>query len=169
MSSYALETRIYNGTDSQSRQLEIPFIFVNEVKLNYERQLLTSEMFQVCSSAELFEYISNISDVKAPVESMGVVFLNRANKVMGHAILSLGGITGTVCDTRVLFSLALNCLACSIALWHNHPSGNLRASEADKKLTAKVKEGGTFLDIKLLDHLIVTDIGYYSFADEGEL
>jgi len=169
MSSYSLETRIYNGTDAESRQLEIPFIFANEVKLNYERQLLTSELYQIHSSSEVFEYVSKISDVQAPVESMGVVFLNRANKIIGHAILSLGGITGTVCDIRVLFSLALNCLACSIILWHNHPSGNLRPSEADRKLTQKVKEGGTLLDIKLLDHLIVTDTGYFSFADEGEL
>ena len=102
-------------------------------------------------------------------EEFWVLLLNRANQVMHKAQASLGGVSGTVADPKVIFKLALDHLASAILLVHTHPSGNLKPSEADLRLTKKLKEGGSMLDIPVLDHLIFTDHGYYSFADEGTL
>jgi len=82
-------------------------------------------------------------------------------------VLSMGGITGTVADIRLLFSVALNSLATSVIMSHNHPSGNLNPSQQDKDLTRKVQDAGKLMDIQLLDHVIITRESYYSFADEG--
>ncbi len=102
-------------------------------------------------------------------EVFGVVFLNRANKINHFEIISQGGITGTVADPRIILKRALEEGAVSIILCHNHPSGNLRPSRADEELTLKIKEASKYFDIKLLDHIIVSDEGYTSFADEGIL
>jgi DNA repair protein RadC len=100
-------------------------------------------------------------------EVFGVVFLNRSNRVNHFEIISKGGITGTVADPRVILKKALEEDAVSLILCHNHPSGSIRPSRADEELTAKIKEAARFLDIKILDHIIVSEYGYYSFADEG--
>ncbi|HEV3249603.1 MAG TPA: DNA repair protein RadC [Puia sp.] len=102
-------------------------------------------------------------------EVFGVVFLNRANKINHFEIISQGGITGTVADPRIILKRALEERAVSIILCHNHPSGNLKPSRADEELTLKIKEASKYFDIKLLDHIIVSDEGYTSFADEGIL
>jgi len=102
-------------------------------------------------------------------EVFGVLFLNRANKVNHFEIISEGGITGTVADPRIILKKALEENAVSIILCHNHPSGSLKPSRADEELTSKIKEAAKYLDIRVLDHLIVSDTGYYSFADEGLL
>ncbi len=102
-------------------------------------------------------------------EVFGVVFLNRANKINHIEIMSQGGITGTVADPRIILKKALEENAVSIILCHNHPSGNLRPSRADEELTLKIKEAAKFFDIRVLDHIIVSEDGYYSFADEGLL
>lgn len=102
-------------------------------------------------------------------EVFAVLFLNRANRVNHFEIISQGGITGTVADPRIIFKKALQEEAVSIILCHNHPSGNLKPSRADQDMTHKIKEASQFLDIKLLDHIIVSNEGYYSFADEGDL
>ncbi|OYW19845.1 MAG: hypothetical protein B7Z54_02775 [Sphingobacteriales bacterium 12-47-4] len=102
-------------------------------------------------------------------EVFAVLFLNRANRINHFEIISQGGITGTVADPRIIFKKALQEEAVSIILCHNHPSGNLKPSRADQELTQKIKEASQFLDIKLLDHIIVSSEGYYSFADEGGL
>jgi len=102
-------------------------------------------------------------------EVFAVVFLNRANKINHFEIISSGGITGTVADPRIILKKALEEDAVSIILCHNHPSGNLRPSRADELLTVKIKEAANYFDIKVLDHLIVSEEGYYSFADEGVL
>ena len=96
-----------------------------------------------------------------------VVFLNRANRVNHFEIVSEGGITGTVADPRIILKKALEEDAVSLILCHNHPSGNLKPSRADEELTSKIKESAKFFDIKVLDHIIVSDEGYFSFADEG--
>jgi DNA repair protein RadC len=96
-----------------------------------------------------------------------VLFLNRANRVMGVYSLSHGGMTGTVADPKLVFIAALKAAACNIILAHNHPSGNLTPSSADISLTEKMVQAGKFLDINVLDHLIVTADGYLSFADDG--
>ncbi|CAN5774756.1 JAB domain-containing protein [soil metagenome] len=102
-------------------------------------------------------------------EQLKVMFLNRANKVLGIYEVSTGGISGTVADPKLIFAAALKASACSIILVHNHPSGNLKPSLQDEQLTQKIKEGGRYLDILVMDHLILTNEGYYSFADEGLL
>jgi DNA repair protein RadC len=98
-----------------------------------------------------------------------VVFLNRANKIMHHEIISEGGITGTVADPRIILKKALEHDAVNIILCHNHPSGNIKPSRQDEELTQKIKEAARYLDIKVIDHIIVSEEGYYSFADEGLL
>ena len=98
-----------------------------------------------------------------------VVFLNRANRINHYEIISEGGITGTVADPRIILKKALEEDAVSIILCHNHPSGNLLRSRADEDLTRKIKEASGYFDIKVLDHIIVSEEGYYSFADEGIL
>ena len=102
-------------------------------------------------------------------EVFAVVFLNRANKINHFEIISRGGITGTVADPRVIMKKALEEDATSIVLSHNHPSGNLKPSLADEELTKKIKGAASYFDIKVIDHIIVSEEGYYSFADEGIL
>ncbi len=100
-------------------------------------------------------------------EVFAVLFLNRANKVNHFEIISSGGMSGTVADPRMILRKALEEKAVSIILCHNHPSGNLRPSHADKELTQKIREAARFFDISVLDHIIVSNEGYFSFADEG--
>jgi DNA repair protein RadC len=102
-------------------------------------------------------------------EVFAVLFLNRANKINHFQIVSEGGITGTVADPRIILKKALEEDAVSMILCHNHPSGSLKPSSADVELTRKIKEAAKFFDIKVMDHLIVSDAGYYSFSDEGIL
>ena len=104
-----------------------------------------------------------------PHEEFWVVLLNRANVVMKKVQISVGGVAGTVADPKLIFKTALENLASSMILVHNHPSGNLKPSQADKDLTHKLKEAGRYLEIPILDHLIITETSYYSFADEGIL
>jgi DNA repair protein RadC len=102
-----------------------------------------------------------------PHEEFWVLLLNRANEVVKHVRISVGGVTGTVADTRMIFKVAMENLASSVILVHNHPSGQLKPSDADKELTNQIKEAGLILDLPVLDHLIFTDHGFYSFVDEG--
>jgi DNA repair protein RadC len=102
-----------------------------------------------------------------PHEIFAVVFLNRANKIIHFEIVSSGGITGTVADPRIILKKALEEEAVSLILCHNHPSGSLKPSRADEELTLKIKEASRFFDIRVLDHVIVSSEGYFSFADEG--
>ena len=104
-----------------------------------------------------------------PLEQFWIILLNRANVVIRPHCISQGGVAGTVADPKIIFQVALEKPASSIILVHNHPSGNLTPSEADIRLTHKLKEAGQVLDLPVLDHLIFTDYGFYSFADEGIL
>lgn len=103
------------------------------------------------------------------IEECWVLLLNRGNRMIKMAQISRGGVSGTVVDPKVIFKLAIQQFASGIILCHNHPSGNLRPSEQDKLITKKMKEIGQLLDIAVLDHLILSEHGYYSFADEGLL
>lgn len=105
----------------------------------------------------------------AGVEEFWIIILNRANYVIRNEKISSGGLAGTVADPKVIFKKALDAKGCSIILVHNHPSGNLKPSEADISLTRKLKESGLLLEIPVIDHLIFTDHRYFSFADEGLL
>ena len=100
-------------------------------------------------------------------EVFGVLFLNQSNKVNHFEIISKGGITGTIADPRIILKKALDVEATSIILCHNHPSGSLKPSRSDEELTAKIKTAASYFDIKVMDHLIVSEQGYYSFSDEG--
>ncbi len=100
-------------------------------------------------------------------EEFWIIFLNRANGIIGKQQISKGGMSGTVADPRMIFKAALDQKAASIILCHNHPSGNNQPSAADVQLTKNISEGGKVLEITVLDHIIVTQHGFYSFADEG--
>jgi DNA repair protein RadC len=102
-----------------------------------------------------------------PHEEFWVLMLNRNNIYIDKMLVSQGGLSGTVIDVRIILKMALDKLACSIILCHNHPSGNLIPSEADKEITRKIKEAGKHMDIPVLDHLIIGNDAYFSFADEG--
>ena len=102
-----------------------------------------------------------------PHEEFWVLYLNRSNLILDTVKISQGGIAGTVTDIRLIMKQAVDRLAVSIVLCHNHPSGNLKPSEADMRITKKLKESGDILDISVLDHVIVSDSSYFSFADEG--
>ena len=140
---------------------------VAALELGRRRQgSLTSDKKKVHTSRQLAEYLrSSLKDNSCEV--FAVVFLNRANKVKHFEVLSKGGLTNTIVDPRIIFLKALEVQATSIVLCHNHPSGNLKPSRADEELTARLKSAGMLLDIKVVDHLIVSDEGYYSFADDG--
>lgn len=121
---------------------------------------------KITSSKDVFDILSPVFQ-DLPHEEFWVLLLNRSNSVIKRESVSRGGVAGTVVDSKIIFKSAIENLASSIILCHNHPSGNLKPSEADIKLTKKIKEAGTLLDIPVLDHIIITDSAYYSFADEG--
>lgn len=104
-----------------------------------------------------------------PYEAFAVLFLNKSNRVNHFEVISKGGITGTIADPRIILKKALEYQATALVLCHNHPSGNLQPSKADALLTEKIKQAALHLDISVMDHLIVSEQGYYSFADEGML
>jgi len=125
------------------------------------------EKEKISGSKDVYEYLHHLADLHN--EEFWVMFLNRANKIISTQKLSQGGITGTVADIRLILKSALDNFATCIILCHNHPSGNLNPSAEDKELTQKVKQTAKLLDIAVLDHVIVSDGGYFSFADEGIL
>jgi DNA repair protein RadC len=122
----------------------------------------------VGSSSDIAKWLqSKLKDFRHEV--FGVLYLNRANKINHFEIVSQGGITGTVADPRVILRKALEEDAVNIILCHNHPSGSLKPSRADEQLTLKIREAASYFDIKVLDHIIVSENGHFSFADEGLL
>ena len=139
------------------------------LELGRRRQASLSLLKSVIkSSNDIAEYLRiTLKDNQSEV--FAVVFLNRANKINNFEIISKGGITGTVADPRVILKKALEADATSIVLCHNHPSGNLKPSKADEELTIKIKEAAKYFDIRVMDHIIVSEDGYYSFSDEGML
>lgn len=124
------------------------------------------ELIKITSSKRVFEIMQPIIG-ELPHEEFWVLFLNNSNKVISKSQLSKGGISGTIVDVRLVFKLALENGATGLILCHNHPSGNLQPSDADRQITKKIKQAGDSLDVKVLDHLIITETKYYSFVDEG--
>ncbi|MGY0391801.1 RadC family protein [Bizionia sp. KMM 8389] len=122
----------------------------------------------ITSSTSVFELMQPIIG-ELPHEEFWIIYLNNSNKVLQKQQLSKGGITGTLVDVRLVLKNALQFGAVSLILVHNHPSGTLKPSEADKQITQKLKKAGESLDIKVLDHLIVTEKAYFSFADDNLL
>ena len=134
------------------------------------RRKETARQHQVLvhSSKDAYEAIkSQFTDLNH--EEFWILLLNRANKITSRQLISKGGQAGTVADPKIIFNTALQNHASSVILAHNHPSGNLKPSQADIDLTRKLKSAGAFLDIPVLDHLIITDTGFFSFTDEGML
>lgn len=121
---------------------------------------------KIRSSRDAFEIFQcTLSD--KPYEEFWILLLNKANKLIGKSCISEGGISGTVVDPKKIFKIALDHHASSIILGHNHPSGNIQPSDADKKITKKIREAGEMLEVAVLDHLIIGEKNYFSFADEG--
>ena len=148
----------------KSKVNEIAISYSGTVKANLLPKITGSE-----SAAELAFSQWNKETIELH-ETFKIMLLNNANRVKGIYEASNGGITGTLVDVRILFAVLLKSLTTAVILLHNHPSGTLKPSEADKTLTQKIKNAGELLDIKVLDHLILTPDGdYYSFADNGIL
>ncbi|MDE5423452.1 DNA repair protein RadC [Ancylomarina sp. DW003] len=133
-----------------------------------QKSFSAKQKLKITSSMDAYErlqpYVENLNR-----EEFWVVYLNRGNKILEIKNISSGGITGTIFDMRLVFKDAILLESTNIILCHNHPSGNLTPSEADKDLTYKTHEAGKLMSIEVLDHLIIADHGYYSFADEGLL
>ena len=123
---------------------------------------------KIVTSQNVYEIMKS-SFLDLPHEEFWLLLLNRANDVIKRCLISRGGIAGTVVDTKIIFKTAIENYATSIIICHNHPSGNLKPSDADFKITKNIKEVGKIMEIALLDHLIITDNGFYSFADQGTL
>ena len=140
------------------------------VRIVYSKNQPNSERLKVTSSDTAYKILKDIWSKQIETrEEFIVLLMDRSNTVLGYHMLSMGGITGTVADIRLLYSVALKALSTAIIVSHNHPSGNLNPSQSDISLTTRIKDAGKLLDIVLLDHLIVTKDGYYSFADEGDI
>lgn len=144
---------------------------VSEVELVYKSKVKASQRPQLKRVSDVVEFLKQNWDENRIelVEQFKVILMNRNHRVLGIYEASSGGVTGTVADPKLIFTAALKMNACSLIISHNHPSGNLDPSEADKRVTQKIKDGADLLDMKLLDHIIITNEGYFSFADEGLL
>lgn len=141
-----------------------------EAEMKYRTHVPCSQRAQVHNSACVFELMRPLFDECMDFrEEFWVLMLDRGNRAKGAWRASQGGMHGTVADPKLIFAAALKCLASSIVLCHNHPSGQIRPSEEDVRLTRKLVEAGRFLELPIRDHLIITREGYYSFADNGQL
>jgi DNA repair protein RadC len=145
-----------------------PVLRVAEIEISYHPAIKPSKRISVTNSADAERVLRRIWCKPVELrECFYALFLNRANKVLGYFLVSVGGITGTVVDPRCIFQAALKASATGILLAHNHPSGNPTPSDADIELTRKLKEAGKILEITVLDHLILMPEGYTLMADEG--
>jgi DNA repair protein RadC len=141
------------------------------MELGRRRQLSSiQEKPQICSSRDSYDAIAPLL-MDLHHEEFWILVLNRANRLLGRQQISRGGVAGTVVDAKVVFRKALETApqACSVVLCHNHPSGNLYPSQADLELTLKLRQAGQVLDMQVIDHLIISQAGYYSFADDGKM
>ncbi len=146
-------------------------LIATEIQIKYEPNVRPLDRPKILTPEDaylqcLFFFKQDNLSIK---EEAVVLFLNRGNRVLGGYKLSSGGIAGTIVDIRIILSIALKSLASGLILAHNHPSGELTPSRADKELTQKLKEASKLMDILLLDHLIIDKSNYYSFADNGEI
>ena len=146
---------------------------VSEIEIVYKRKTTVkmSERPQIVSSSDCYEVLRHYWDENKInlLEEFKVLFLNRSNRVLQILSVSSGGLTGTVADTRLILATALKLGSCALVLSHNHPSGSLKPSRADEELSKKIKYAAQFHDISVLDHIIITEEGFYSFAEQGLL
>lgn len=144
---------------------------VSEIKVSYIPKFKASDRPKINSSKDAYEILFNNWDLNRieMTEQFFILLLNRANNVIGMTEISSGGFAGTVVDAKVIFSIALKCAASALVLAHNHPSSNLKPSDADLTITRRMVAAGKILDIEILDHLILTRDKYFSFGDQGLL
>jgi DNA repair protein RadC len=143
---------------------------LSEIEIKYHNKVKSSEMPKISCSKDAEAILREVwSDKIQYVEEFMVLCLNRSNKVLGWALISMGGQHGTVADPKVIFQIALKSNASNIILAHNHPSGTTEPSSADISLTNKIKSAGEYLDLTVLDHIILSAESYYSFGDDGKL
>lgn len=138
-----------------------------EISISYSSKIPVAERRSIRSSRDAADAFRQVWPGFEHREYFYMLCLNRANQVLGFHQVSVGGIAGTVTDAKIVFQVALKANASAIIVAHNHPSGNTSPSEADKKITKRLKDAGTFLDIQVLDHLILTEESYKSFADDS--
>jgi len=141
----------------------------SEVELIYKTKVKAADRLKITRSRDAYEILLSGWDENLIefIEQFKIILLNQASKVLGVYQVSTGGMSMVSVDVRLIFVAALKAGACSLILAHNHPSCQLRPSEADKQMTERIKQAGMILDIRVLDHVIMTADGYYSFADEG--
>ncbi len=146
-----------------------PLNQVSEIQLTYNPIVKPSQRPKIEQSLDAYTLLLNNWDLGKIdfIEQFKIMLLNRANKVLGIVDVSTGGVAGTVADPKVIFSAALKANSSVIILSHNHPSGNLKPSQADIDLTRKLIAAGNYLDINVIEHIILTSESYLSFADEG--
>lgn len=146
---------------SKEKQVKMP-----EIKLSYDRPHI-SNLVHISESEDAAKYLRTVFDPDTinMQEHFVVLFLNRGNYVLGYQSLAVGGVSSVVVDVRLILSTALKCLCSGIVLCHNHPSGNLNPSKADRGITSDIQRAAKYHDITVLDHIILTSEGYYSFAD----
>jgi DNA repair protein RadC len=142
---------------------------VSEVKLTYESNNTRKKKLKVNSSAKIYELMVNNWEQIEYRESFKILLLDISNHVLGVNIVSMGGISGSIVDVRMILQGALLANASAIVVIHNHPSGNVKPSCADDTITHRIKQASKIMDIALLDHLIITKDGYYSYADDGRM
>ena len=142
---------------------------IAEISITYSCKIKASDRTQITKSDKAYKVILEAFPSTEHREYFYAMFLDRANRVMGVYQVSSGGITGTVVDPKIVFQAALKANACSVIIGHNHPSGQIHPSEADISLTRKMKQGGEFLELPVLDHIIIGQDKYYSFADDGRI
>ena len=142
---------------------------IAEVQISYSSHVKAKDRMKVTGSKDAADAFRIFWPAYDHIEFSYMLMLNRQNQILGYHQLSKGGMTGAVVDVRVIFQVALKSCATSLILAHNHPSGNLDVSDADRKITNQIKQAGVILDIPLLDHLIMTTDSYLSMADEGLL
>lgn len=145
--------------------------YLNELSITYNKKLFSNTTINNSNTTEklireIYEQTSSEIELK---EYFFIILLNRANEVIGYHKLSEGGICATLVDIRIAFATALKSLAVGMIMVHNHPSGNLKPSEQDLKLTRDFKAAGELLEVKVFDHIILTSGSYYSFIDEGKM
>lgn len=143
---------------------------LQEIEVTYRNPVKISERAKITSSKIAEQLLREVwSDNMEFCESFYLICLNRSSRVLGWLKISQGGLSGTVVDIRHVFSIALKSNSAAILVAHNHPSANLQPSESDIQITRKIKQAGILLEIPLIDHIILTKDGFYSFADEGLL
>ena len=156
---------------SEFRARVLEQIPIAEIKLQYNKEVSPQNRLKISNSQQTTEILRALWDYDTLElqEYFKILYLNNYNQIIGLYPHSKGSITGTIADIRLILAGALQCGAVAMIIAHNHPSSNIKPSEADKKLTEKINKASELMDIKLLDHIILTKDDYYSFADEGHI